>query len=103
MPSQPRNALAGIRDAARTSHAKEARDRAPTKIGNSCFIGPGAIITKGVTVGDHVMIAANAVVTGDVPSYAFVRGNPAVRVGRVVVASDGSVRIEAMEGKDAER
>ena len=77
--------------------------RAPTKIGNSCFIGPGAIITKGVTVGDHVMIAANAVVTGDVPSYAFVRGNPAVRVGRVVVASDGSVRIEAMEGKDAER
>lgn len=46
-------------------------------IGNSVWVGGGAIILPGVTVGEGAVIAAGAVVTKDVPAYAVVAGNPA--------------------------
>lgn len=46
-------------------------------IGNDVWIGRRAIIMPGVTVGDHSIIGANAVVTKDVPPYAVVVGVPA--------------------------
>lgn len=48
-----------------------------TRIGNDVWIGHGAIITAGVTVGDGAVIGANAVVTKDVAPYAIVGGVPA--------------------------
>jgi acetyltransferase-like isoleucine patch superfamily enzyme len=51
--------------------------RATTRIGTHCFIGANALILPGVTVGDHAIVAAGAVVTKDVPSYSIVAGNPA--------------------------
>ncbi|APX14378.1 hypothetical protein BWR18_21155 (plasmid) [Tateyamaria omphalii] len=48
-----------------------------TRVGNDVWIGHGAIITAGVTVGDGAVIGANAVVTKDVPAYAIVGGVPA--------------------------
>ena len=48
-----------------------------TKIGNDVWIGHGAFILPGVTIGDGAVIAAQAVVTKDVPPYAIVGGNPA--------------------------
>ncbi len=42
------------------------------KIGNRCFLGPGATILGGITVGDDVLIGANAIVTFDVPSNSVV-------------------------------
>ena len=47
------------------------------KIGNDVWIGQGAFIKGGVTVGDGAIIAAHAVVTKDVPPYAIVGGVPA--------------------------
>lgn len=47
------------------------------KIGNDCWIGEGALITGGVTIGDGAVILAHAVVTKDVPPYAIVGGVPA--------------------------
>lgn len=41
------------------------------------WVGAGAIILKGVTVGAGAVIAAGAVVTKDVPPMAIVGGNPA--------------------------
>ena len=35
------------------------------------------MILKGVTIGDGAIIAANAVVTKDVPPHTIVAGNPA--------------------------
>jgi virginiamycin A acetyltransferase len=46
-------------------------------IGNDVWIGQGALILSGVTVGDGSVIAAHAVVTKSVPPYAIVGGNPA--------------------------
>lgn len=46
-------------------------------IGNNVWIGDKATILPGVTIGNGAVIAANAVVTKDVPSYSVVAGNPA--------------------------
>jgi acetyltransferase-like isoleucine patch superfamily enzyme len=48
-----------------------------TVIGNDVWIGHGAFILPGVTVGDGAVIAAMSVVTKDVPPYALVAGSPA--------------------------
>ena len=46
-------------------------------IGNDVFIGAGAKVIGGITVGDHAKIGANAVVLQDVPAYAVAVGVPA--------------------------
>jgi acetyltransferase-like isoleucine patch superfamily enzyme len=48
-----------------------------TYIGRDVWIGFGAFITKGVKIGDGVIIAANSVVTKDVEAYTIVGGIPA--------------------------
>lgn len=46
-------------------------------IGNNVWIGDKATILPGVTIGDGAVIAANSVVTKNVPAYSVVAGNPA--------------------------
>ena len=46
-------------------------------IGHNCWIGYGACILRGVTVGDNAVIGTSSVVTGDVPANAVVGGIPA--------------------------
>ncbi len=46
-------------------------------IGNDVWIGANVIILPGVTVGDHSILGASAVVTKPVPPYSIVGGNPA--------------------------
>jgi len=48
-----------------------------TKICDGAFIGIGARIMPGVTIGEHAIVGANAVVTKDVPAYHMVGGMPA--------------------------
>lgn len=50
---------------------------APVKIGDSVFVGAGAIILPNVTIGDNVIIGAGSVVTSDIPSDSVAAGNPA--------------------------
>jgi len=49
----------------------------PIQIGRDVWIGGGAIILPGVTVGDTAVIGAGSVVTRDVPAGSTARGNPA--------------------------
>ena len=70
------------------THPVDAAERAkgpeyakPITIGRDCWIGGGAIIQPGVTIGDRVIVGAGAVVTKDVPDDAIVVGNPARPIG----------------------
>ena len=49
----------------------------PVRIGRNVWIGGGAILLPGITVGDDAIIGAGSVVTRDVSPGATVRGNPA--------------------------
>lgn len=51
--------------------------KGPVRIGNNVWIGDKATILPNVTIGDGAVIAANAVVTKDVPEYSVAAGNPA--------------------------
>lgn len=46
-------------------------------IGDYVYIGTNALILPGVTIGDHVLVAAGTVVTKSIPSGVVVAGNPA--------------------------
>lgn len=49
----------------------------PINIGHHCWIGTGAIILQGVTIGDGAVVAAGAVVTKDIPPNEVWGGIPA--------------------------
>ena len=51
-------------------------------VGGDVWIGFGAIVLTGVTIGRGAVIAAGAVVTSDVKPYDIVAGVPARAVGR---------------------
>jgi virginiamycin A acetyltransferase len=51
--------------------------RGDTIVGNDVWIGYEAVIMPGVRIGDGAIVAAEAVVTRDVPPYGVVAGNPA--------------------------
>lgn len=50
---------------------------APIRIGSHVLIGDKVTILKGVTIGDNVILAANSVVTRDIPSNCVAAGSPA--------------------------
>jgi maltose O-acetyltransferase len=65
-------------------HPRDAQARAeglefarPVTLGANVWIGGGAIILPGVSIGDHAIIGAGSVVTRDVPAHAVAVGNPA--------------------------
>lgn len=64
-------------DAVILSHDHIAGKHTDTRIGKFCQIGARSIIMPGVTVGDHSVVAAGAIVTKDVPPRSIVAGNPA--------------------------
>ena len=45
-------------------------------MGNNVWIGGGAIILPGVTIGDNVVIGAGSIVTKDIPDNVIAAGNP---------------------------
>jgi acetyltransferase-like isoleucine patch superfamily enzyme len=53
----------------------------PVVIGDDVWIGANVVITGGVTIHDHSMIGAGAVVTHDVPEWEIWGGVPAKKIG----------------------
>lgn len=48
----------------------------PVHIGENCWIGAGAIILPGVTIGNHTVIGAGSIVTKNIPANVVAVGNP---------------------------
>jgi len=62
----------------RISHGiPDPEDIRPVRIRKGAWIGCGAHICKGVTIGAFSVVGANSVVTHDVPAYCVVAGSPA--------------------------
>lgn len=52
-------------------------EKTPVNIHDNVWLGDHATILKGVTIGENSVVAANSVVTKDVPANVVVAGNPA--------------------------
>lgn len=50
---------------------------APIVVEDDCWIAANSVITSGVTIGKHSVVAGGSVVTKSVPPYSVVAGNPA--------------------------
>lgn len=59
------------------SHVDRSDEYQTTLIKKGATIGANATIICGITLGEYSFVGAGAVVTGDVPPYALVYGNPA--------------------------
>ena len=59
----------------------------PVHIGKNCWIGAGALIMPGVSIGDNTVIGAGSVVTKDIPPNVVAVGNPC-RVMREISEHD---------------
>lgn len=59
-----------------------------TYIGHHSVVGSFAIVMPGVKVGNHVFVAAGAIVTKDVPDHCLVAGNPAKIIKEGIVLND---------------
>jgi acetyltransferase-like isoleucine patch superfamily enzyme len=66
--------------------AKRGSSSLPIRVEDEAWIGAGAIITPGVTIGSGAIVAAGAVVTKDVAPGTIVGGVPAKVIGQVPVA-----------------
>lgn len=53
------------------------KTKGPTRVGSDVWIGYGATILSGVTIGHGAVIGARSVVTSDINPYQIVAGNPA--------------------------
>lgn len=62
-------------------------------IGDGSWLGYGAVVLPGVTIGRHCVIGANSVVTGDIPDFSVAVGVPA-RVIRQYKKDDGWVKVD---------
>ena len=71
----------GYEDVSRPISQQSQPERAVV-IGDGSWLGHGAVVLPGVTIGKHVVIGANAVVTRDIPDFCVAVGSPARVVRR---------------------
>lgn len=77
--------LSGLNHEYQNIHApiwKQPVTTAPITVEDEVWIGANAVITAGVRLGKHCVVAAGSVVTKDVASYTIVAGNPAKIIKR---------------------
>ena len=66
----------GYEDVSRPISQQTQPERA-VRIGDGSWLGHGCIVLPGVTIGRHVVVGANSVVTHDLPDYCVAVGAPA--------------------------
>ena len=68
-------------------------ERAPVRIGNCTYIGPNAILKKGISIGECCIIGAGCFVNDSIPANSVVAGLPGKIIGTTKV-EDGKLVIE---------
>jgi acetyltransferase-like isoleucine patch superfamily enzyme len=66
--------------------------KAPTSIGDCCYLGPSTIVEKGVNIGHHCVIGAHSFVNGDIPAFSIAVGTPCQIVGKVHISETNEVQ-----------
>ena len=64
---------------------------APILIDDGCWIGAGAIVLGGVSLGPNCVVGAGAVVTQDFPADTIIAGNPARAIGKSSVPAENTL------------
>lgn len=70
---------------------EKATKNLPVSIGNNVWIGVKSIILPGSVIGDHSVVAAGSVVSGEIPANSLAAGAPA-RVVKTLNIPDGWIR-----------
>jgi acetyltransferase-like isoleucine patch superfamily enzyme len=60
-------------------------ERQSVKIGSNTYIAPQTIVTMGIEIGSHVVIASNSFVNKSFPDFSILAGNPAKQIGQVII------------------
>ncbi len=63
----------------------------PVIIGGNVWIGANSMILPGAVIGDHTVVAAGSIVTGEIPAKSLAIGSPA-RVVKKLDVPDGWIR-----------
>ena len=69
-------------------------ERSPVRIGNCCYVGPQAVVARGVVVGDHSVIGANSFVNREIAPFTVAYGTPCRPAGRVRVSETGDISLD---------
>jgi len=65
----------------------------PIIIEDDCWIAANSVITSGVTIGKHSVVAGGAVVTKSIPPYSVAAGNPAKVIKQYDFKTESWVRV----------
>ncbi len=60
--------------------SRQAMPERPVRIGDGSWLGHGTVVLPGSTIGRHVVVGANSVVSGDLPDFSVAVGAPATVV-----------------------
>ncbi len=63
--------------------SRQVRPERPVHVGNGSWLGHGTVVLPGARIGEHVVIGANSVVTGEIPSFTVAVGAPARVVAEI--------------------
>lgn len=66
------------------SGGKMPYEYASVDIGNCCYIAPNALISKGVSLGDHCIVCTGSFVNSSYKENSIIAGTPAIQIGEVV-------------------
>jgi len=75
------------------SGGKIAINKNPSSIGNCCYIAPMSIVSMGVTLGNHCVVAANSFVNKSFPDNSIIAGTPAKKIGKVVINENNEINL----------
>ena len=76
------------------------RGAQPVKLGDYVWVGYGALVLPGVSIGSYCIIGAGSVVTKDIPQHSIAAGNPA-RVLRTLTPQEKHKLVSDLESKRA--